>query len=547
MDYKPHIERLPIVSFPEYKSSRGPISVSIPLFFSKYDSAVLKPFDEDRFRKVHLKGAVWSALGLIYNTDLGKNGVPIYFHVEDKIVDLALSEFEKYDVPRSMIRSVAVPEGTSDLPFPQYGKKLIGLADIEKSGDVWLICDTDAFFCTKEKVVELYEFLSELKVPAPLDVIEDTDTDYRNWVRGLCYGVGEKFEDDEVKYYSQELMCIEKVELGFSPPDPKEDIRRFGTCTHIFAVPTKHPLREFLVNRYVNCYHDEFLIALWHQKYRDMLSLGNELGIRHYGREDTFVARDESRDKAGYLAHIVRDDVGKESKVNTYFDGFYEGLSSRISSPLEVVAPSKAKLVDKSFRTRLRIFVVGIAYAVSNKDMLSSPFVQRTVRFPAMMKALGHEVYHLGHERSEVDCTEHITVMYDDVLERVYGKSDMQLPPKGSSADDLAFQYFHINVERELRRRVREGDIVVSFCGWGDKPLLIDLGIFRVFSLRVLLVTRIRLMIIGSINHLQRCILREDERRLLFGCVRNILILSLGKNIGLGRNLQKVKLIRDLL
>ena len=480
---KPHIQRLPIVAFPKYNSLRGPVSVSIPLFHSRYDSNTLKDFDERRFREVHLRGAIWTAIGLIYNTDLGKHGVPIYFHLEKKIVDLAMSEFEKYKVPRSMVRSVEVPEVDLELPHPQYGKKLMGLADSEKAGDTWLIIDTDAFFCTTGSPVFLYAYLSELKVPAPLTVFVDSDRDYKNWVHGLCYAVGRNFEDDPVKYYSQELMCVKKAGLDFSPPNPKEDMTRFGVSTHILAVPNAHSLRDFLVKRYMNCYHDEFLLGLWHQKNRDMVSLRDELGIRHYKRESQFIERDVGEDKNGYLAHIMPDDLKKQKHVDKYFAGFNEGLTSRMSSSFEVSEPVKAKQVNKTFRTRLRIFVVGIAYGGSNKKMLSSPFVQRTVRFPEMMKALGHEVYHLGHERASVDCTEHITVMYDDVLERVYGHADMQLPPKGAAADDLAFQYFHINVEREIRKRVQKGDIIVSFCGWGDQPLfdrLRDLPCFLV-------------------------------------------------------------------
>ena len=79
-----------------------------------------------------------------------------------------------------------------------------------------------------------------------------------------------------------------------------------------------------------------------------------------------------------------------------------------------------------------------------------------------MLKKLDHTVYHYGHENSEVDCTEHIPVIDDFVLQKTYGTSDHNGAPNGYSVDDVAFTTFDINTERELRKRLKPGDFVLT-------------------------------------------------------------------------------------
>ena len=49
-----------------------------------------------RIKDIHVKGAIWVALSLINNTNLADNGVGIYFHLEDKIYDIAGDVFDAF-------------------------------------------------------------------------------------------------------------------------------------------------------------------------------------------------------------------------------------------------------------------------------------------------------------------------------------------------------------------------------------------------------------------------------------------------------------------
>ena len=106
--------------------------------------------------------------------------------------------------------------------------------------------------------------------------------------------------------------------------------------------------------------------------------------------------------------------------------------------------------------------LLGIAYGSTRKDFSACAFVQKTRKGSAMLHKLGHKVFHYGHETSEVDCTEHITVIDDFVLQKTYGTADYNGAPDGYSVDDLAFTTFDINTERELRKRVQPGDFILA-------------------------------------------------------------------------------------
>ena len=489
---KPHISRLPVVAFPKYEPRDTKIAVSIPLFRSSVDSGKLSDFDETRFREIHIKGAVWAAMGIIHNTDLGQKGVPIYFHIEETLREIVLDEMAKYEVPVfDMVRLAKIPEAKDKtIQYPQYGKKLMCVNDTSIGCDTWLIVDSDAFACTTGQRLQWYDYLSKLQNPAPLIVWDyDYKEKYAEWVKGVAMGTGQGFfieslsvltgitgnelspaelmDRDMRHQHDMELKCLKSIGLDFKPDSPDKNGVRTCTSTHILALPTQHPIVPFLQDRYHNCYQDEFLLSLWQMAHKDMVSLKDDLNITHYKKETPFVERDKTTDKDGYLAHITPD-YGKteQTQVDAYFDKFYNGLKASSAVSSQPVVKPKRKQPEQ-----LRLHVFGVAYGVSDKTMLSSPFVQRTVKFPEMMKNLGHHVTFYGHERSDVVCDEFVPVTNDDVIKRTYGSCDHTVPPDKVKPDDIAFRYFHANAERELRKRVQPDDIVLSFFGFGDKPL----------------------------------------------------------------------------
>ena len=146
---KAHIPRLPTIlySVPEAKTDNQ-LAISIPLFHSNFQW-IENGIKTERFQQVHCRGAIWTALSLLYNTDLGAKGVRVYFHIEDTVWDTAMPIFEKFGVDAEWLRKVTMPNAKSaaDVENVHYGKKFMCLLDTEIKPDVFLIVDSDAFIC----------------------------------------------------------------------------------------------------------------------------------------------------------------------------------------------------------------------------------------------------------------------------------------------------------------------------------------------------------------------------------------------------------------
>jgi len=119
----------------------------------------------------------------------------------------------------------------------------------------------------------------------------------------------------------------------------------------------------------------------------------------------------------------------------------------------------------------MRFHVLPNPAIVSNKDYLSCAFTQKALRFCKMMKARGHEVIHYGHEFSEVDCTEHVTVVTNEVWKECYGDYDWKNSWFKYSIDDLAHKTFNENAIREIEKRKQRCDFILPFWGLGNKPV----------------------------------------------------------------------------
>ena len=114
----------------------------------------------------------------------------------------------------------------------------------------------------------------------------------------------------------------------------------------------------------------------------------------------------------------------------------------------------------------MKLHVLAIPHTVTSKEYLSCAFTQKVLKFCQMMKP-HYEIIHYGHQRSEVDCHEHVTVMTDEVLLKTYGSYNWKKDFFRHSIDDLAHKTFNINAHYELTKRVVPGDAILCFWGKG--------------------------------------------------------------------------------
>lgn len=115
--------------------------------------------------------------------------------------------------------------------------------------------------------------------------------------------------------------------------------------------------------------------------------------------------------------------------------------------------------------------VLGLPHTVSSKEFNACAYTQKVVKFAKMMTDRGHTVIHYGHEDSDLQCSEHVTVLTNDDFKISYGSHDWRKTFFKFDTNDHAYRKFYDNAIREISKRKRKHDFILPFWGSGVRPI----------------------------------------------------------------------------
>ena len=119
----------------------------------------------------------------------------------------------------------------------------------------------------------------------------------------------------------------------------------------------------------------------------------------------------------------------------------------------------------------MRFHILGLPHTVSSKEYNACAYTQKVVKFAKMMTRRGHTVIHYGHEESDLECSEHVTVLSTEAWKRSYGDHDWRKHFFKFDTQDYAYQVFYRNAIEEIGKRKMRGDFLLPFWGSGVRPV----------------------------------------------------------------------------
>lgn len=115
--------------------------------------------------------------------------------------------------------------------------------------------------------------------------------------------------------------------------------------------------------------------------------------------------------------------------------------------------------------------IIGLPHTISSPLYNSCAYTQKVVKFGKMMTERGHTVFHYGHEKSDLICTEHISVISEKDFNEIYGTDVWKKEFFKYNINDKVYKLFFENAIKEIQKRKSKHHFLLPFWGAGGKPI----------------------------------------------------------------------------
>ena len=119
----------------------------------------------------------------------------------------------------------------------------------------------------------------------------------------------------------------------------------------------------------------------------------------------------------------------------------------------------------------MRFHVLGLPHTATTKEFVACAYTQKAYKFCKMMTDRGHEVIHYGHEDSNPQATENVTVLTNKDWQIAYGNFDWRKNFFKFDTNDHAYKTFYVNAITEVAKRKQKNDFILPFWGAGVRPV----------------------------------------------------------------------------
>jgi len=121
--------------------------------------------------------------------------------------------------------------------------------------------------------------------------------------------------------------------------------------------------------------------------------------------------------------------------------------------------------------TKLRFHILAVPHTVTRKDYSACAFTQKALKFGKMMHRRGHTVIHYGHNESEVECTEQVSITDNQLFQETYGHYDWKKELFKHNTADNCNKVFNERAIVEIGKRKKHHDFLLLFWGIGHADI----------------------------------------------------------------------------